>query len=589
MSRPILPVAFACALLLALATAVPAQARVAQARIAKVTTGVATLEQVRVRLDWPAEAVRGTLEIRASHVSAPGLGMAYRDLHWRCPLQRNARDGWRCEGELRSGRGAPLRLAVDFDQGGTRASLGRGGARFALDRNPATPDLTTLDLTRVPVAWAQVLLSRAWRDARFTSGTFDARLAVEASKTRPLRIAGPLSFRDVGLETTDARIAGEHLGGQLDVDYRTTPALSLLSLEGDLRGGEFLVGNAYVALPASAIGLRVDAMQRDRGGWELPRIEWRDGNALNVEGSAAFREDASLRNLDVDVRSGDMTPLRQRYLSGWLGLFGLGEIDLHGAMDLRLQVRDGKLAMADASLHDVDIRDPAQRFVFDGLAGDVRYSLGAPVDSALRWRSGKLYGLDFESSRLPFTSGEGTLRFREDARVPLLGGGITFRDMVIRPPQGGAGADIRFGLVVDDIDVAQLSKALGLPAFQGRLSGTIPNARYANERVDFDGGLSMQLFDGRVEVSSLVLERPFGTAPSLSADILLEDLDLLRLTEVLGFGSISGRLTDARRTAPGRLTPWRSMRASTPIPGAASGSGSAAAGRTSAAWATPAS
>ncbi len=556
MSRPILPVAFAGALLLSLLASapVPVQARVAQARIAKVTTGVATLEQVRVRLDWPANADRGTLEVWAKRVSAPDMGVAYRDLHWRCPLQRTPRDGWRCVGELRSGSAAPLRLTVDFDAGGTRADMGRGGARIALDRSAATPDLTTLDLTRVPVAWAQALLSKAWTDARFTAGTFDARLGIESPAGRPLRIAGPLTFRDVGLETADASIVGEHLGGRFAIDYRTTPTLSLLSVDGDLRGGEFLAGNAYVALPVSAIGLRLDAMQRDKGGWELPHFEWRDGGALQAEGSAAFGQDASLRMLDLGIHSADMAPLRQRYLSGWLALFGLGEIDLEGGMDLRLQLRDGVLAVADATLLDVGLRDPKQRFVFDGLDGDVRYSAGAPVDSELRWRSGKLYGLDFQAARLPFASGDGLLRFRDDARVPLMGGSVTFSDLVIRPPQGEAGADIRFGLVLDDIDVGQLSKALGLPAFQGRLSGAIPNARYANERVDFDGGLSMRLFDGSVAVSSLVLERPFGTAPSLGADIVLDDLDLLGLTGVLGFGSISGRLDG--RIAGLRLVDW---------------------------------
>ncbi len=529
-------------MLLALAAASPAQARVAQARIARVSTGVATLERVRLRLDWPAGATTGTLDLWAARVHAPAMDVAYRDLHWRCPLQRTDRSGWRCTGQLRSGRGAPLQLSVEFDAATTQAELARGSARIALDRSAAAPDLTTLDLTRVPVAWAQVLLSKAWTDARFTSGSFDARLEVESPANRPLRIAGPLVLRDIGLETADASMAGEHLGGRFAIDYRIAPALSLLTIDGDLRGGEFLAGNTYVALPATPIGLRIDAMRRARAGWELPRIAWRDGNTLQASGSAAFDADASLRNLDIEVKSADMAPLRQRYLSGWLGLFGLGEVAIEGAMDLRLQVREGVLALVDAVLHDVDIGDPQQRFVFAGLQGDVRYSAGAPVDSELRWRSGKLYGLDFNAARLPFASGDGLLRFREDARVPLMGGSITFRDLVIRPPQGEAGADIRFGLVLDDLDVGLLSKALGLPAFQGRLSGTIPTARYANERVDFDGGLDMQLFDGRVAFSSLALERPFGTAPSLSADIALDDLDLSRLTEVLGFGSISGRL-----------------------------------------------
>ena len=539
MSRPI--IAATLGLLAALA-ALPASARGLQAKIAKVTTPVATLEQVRVRVDWAAGADSGELQLWAGRVEAPDLGYRYRDLHWRCPLRREGKDGWRCEGELRSGRAAPLQLAVRFDAATTQASLAQGRARIALDRDAGSPDLTGIDLSRVPIQWAQALLAKAWPDANFKAGEFDASLAIEAPANRPLRIAGPLVLRGVGLETADASIAGERLGGRFAIDYRTTPALSLLALDGELRGGEFLAGNTYVALPATPVGLRIDAMRHAGAGWELPRIEWRDGDALSVEGDARFASDASLQALAVDVHSGDMSPLRQRYLSGWLGLFGLGDVDLHGTMDLRVQVRDGALQVADARLHGVDLRDPNERFVFDGLQGDVRYSAGAPVQSELRWASGKLYGLEFDAARLPFASADGLLRFREDATVPIMGGTMTFRGLTIRPPQGEASADIRFALVLDDIDFGRVSTALGLPAFQGRLSGTIPNARYANERIDFDGGLSMQLFDGRVAFSSLALERPFGSAPSLSADIAFDDLDLLRLTEVLGFGSMTGRL-----------------------------------------------
>lgn len=544
MSRLTLPVHLVLAALLcaSLLVSLPAQARVAQARIAKVTTAVASLEQVRVKLDWPDGATAGTLDLWAARVDAPDLGYGYRDLHWQCRLQRTDHEGWQCEGQLRSGHANPLRLAVQIDAVSTKAALSQGSARVTLDRNAASPDLTGFDLTEVPLSLLQNLLTKAWPEARLTSGEFDGKLLIDAGADRPLRISGPLTVRGMGLETADASTAGENLGGRFNIDYRTTKALSLLTFDGALQGGEFLTGNTYVALPASPIGLRIDAMQRAGAGWELPRIEWHDGDALNAEGSAVFGVDASVARLDIAIHSADMTPLRERYLSGWLALFGLGEVGLKGAMDLDIKVRDGVLTQANAQLRDVNLGDPDERFVFNGLQGDVRFSAGEPVLSELHWNSGKLYGLDFEASNLPFQSDNGLLKFSEDAVVPLMGGRMTFRDLLIRPPQGDAGADIRFALVLDDIDFGKISKALGLPAFKGKLSGTIPNAHYANERVDFDGGLSMQLFDGRVAFSSLALERPFGSAPSLSADIAFDDLDLLRLTEVLDFGSITGRL-----------------------------------------------
>lgn len=540
MSRPILA---ACLALLAIVLAAPAHARSAQVRIARVDTAVATLQGVRARLDWPGDAASGTLQVWAREAVAHDLGYRYRDLHWRCPLLREGRNGWRCDGEVRSGRAAPLRLALRFDAATTHAALTHGGARMTVDRTAASPDITRIDLARVPVAWARALVAQAWPEAALKAGTLDARLAVDASPGRPLRISGPLRLRGLALETADAAIAGENLGADLRIDYRSTPATTLVAVDGDLRGGEFLMGNTYVSLPATPTGIRIDGVRRGEGGWELPRVEWRDQGVLQARAALRFDAAGALQSLEATASSADMTPLKPRYLSGWMGLFGLGEVDLHGAMDMDVRVGPGgELQALHARLHGVDLRDPGERFVFSGLDGDLRFSADAPVASLLRWRSGKLYGLDFGAAQLPFQSAGGELRAARDIAMPMLDGALTIRDLAIRPSRGDAGADIRFALGLRDLDFGKLAQAVGLPAFQGRLSGDIPAARYANQRVEFDGGLTMQLFEGQVQLSALSLERPFGSAPSLSADIAVDGLDLMPLTEVLGFGSISGRL-----------------------------------------------
>ena len=541
-------------LLFGLACAKPADARSLHARIARVTTAVATMQGVDARLDWPAEAEAGDLVIRAQRLDAPDLGYHYRDIAWSCRLQRAADNGWACAGDLHGGGGKPLRLGVRFDDASTAAELGHGASRISLHRDARTPDLTRLDFARVPLAWAQALLAQAWADGKLKSGTFDGRIDVAAPKDRPLRVTGDLALAGAALETPDGGIAADRLAGDLRFDYRKTAALGLLELDATLRGGEFLAGNSYIALPGSPVRLSLDGMQRAGQGWELPRIAWRDGNVLTADGSAAFGQDASLRALDMRLRSTDMGPLRDRYLSGWLGVFGLGNVELSGATDLHLVVRDGLLQSADANLRDVDLREPDDRFAFRGLDGDVRYSASTPVQSELRWRSSRVYGLDFGSSTLPFASADGTLRFRDAVAVPAMGGTMTFENMTLRPPAGDAGMDIRFALSLDGIDFGLVSKALGLPAFQGTLSGRIPSAHYADERLDFDGGLAMKLFDGDVRFSALSMERPFGVAPSLSANIDFTDLDLLRLTEVLDFGSITGRLDG--RVHGLRLVDW---------------------------------
>lgn len=528
--------------LLVLSVPDQAHARTMSARIARVDSAVATLERVQVRLDWPAGASEGRLLLQAGSVEAADLGYRWRNLAWRCPLRRDTRGGWRCDGTIRAGTGKPLQLSLALGRATTDAVLGSGSSRIALQRSAATPDLTTLDLTRVPIAWSQALLARAWSDGRLKTGTLDGRLGVHTPTGRPLRVAGTLQGRGVSLENSDASIAAENLGLRADIDYRKTPALALVSVDAQLQGGEVLFGNTYVALPATPVALRIDGRQDAGQGWRLPHIEWRDGDALRAQGSAAFDLQGALRELDITARSGNLQPLPQRYLSGQLALFGLGDATLSGAGEVRIGVEGGRLSRLDATLQDASLRDPADRFAFEGLQGDMRYAARGEVDSALSWRGGTLYGLGFGAARLPLRSRDGVLQFRAPVVLPMMGGTLRFEDVTMRPPSGDAGMDLRFALQIDGVDFGQISKAVGLPAFQGTLSGRIPRAHYANERLDFDGGLSMQLFDGRVDFSSLALERPFGSAPSLSADIAMQDLDLLRLTEVLDVGSITGRL-----------------------------------------------
>jgi len=538
-----------------------ADARTATARMARVTTAVATLDGVRVQLDWPAQATQGTLRLQAVRADAPELGYRFRNLDWRCPLQRDGKGGWRCDGILQGGGGAPFRLALDLGIATTDARLSRGASLIALGRNAAAPDVTRIDLTRVPLAWAQALLSRGWPEGRITGGTFDSRLTVIAADRQPLRIAGPLALHAAGVDTPDGTIAAENLGAQLEIDARLGDARlgeeDRVLLDGRLQGGEILFGAAYIALAQRPVALRIEATQRGAQGWQLPQVDWRDDGALLLQGSVALAPDASVRGLDLRLRSEHLMGLRDGYLSGWLGRFGLEQLQFQGALDGRVLLRDGVLQAVDATLHQLEIDDPQDRFRFDALNGDLRYSAGAAVSSQLAWQAGALYGLEFGAARLPFASGDGSLRFAQPVTLPFLGGSATFDAFQIRPPDAGQGLDIRFGLALDRIDVGQLAKALDWPAFTGQLSGRIPQAHYADDRLDFDGGLALQIFGGSVAVSSLAMERPFGVAPTLSADIVLDDLDLQALTGVLGFGEITGTLDG--RIGGLRLVDWQAV------------------------------
>ena len=551
MSRRILPLLLLPLLALAQAT----QARVLEAKIDKVTTAVATLQGVEVRLEWPANAGQGRLRLTAKQVVAPDLGYRFERLTWECPLQRgNAGQGWLCDGEIRSAGHRPLKLALDLATASTDAELSGGEARLSLHRNAAAPDLSRIDLVRVPVAWSQALLAQAWPVANLKGGRLAGSLGIEAADQRPLRVAGRLAVTQLALDTPDGTTAAEGVAGRFDLDFRKSPGLSLVTVDGQLQGGEILAGNAYLALPATPIALNLAARQQGSGGWEIPQFSWDDGDAMRVEGSLGFAADASLRDADVSLHSRDIAPLRPRYLSGWLGLFGLSELQLQGALSAHLVLQDGEMTAAEAQLDEISLVDAQQRFRFEGLSGKPVYSATAPISSELHWRGGALQGLDFGKADLPLQSSGGNIGLSQPVTVPMLGGGLHFENLNLRPATSEHGMEFDFSLTLQTLDVGQLAKALDWPAFKGQLDGHIPKVRYANDRLDFDGTLTAHMFDGTVLVSGLSMERPFGTAPTLSADIVLDDMDLQSLTEVFGFGEITGALDGSIRQL--RLVDW---------------------------------
>ncbi|MBB1061142.1 hypothetical protein [Marilutibacter spongiae] len=526
--------------LVALALPARVEARAAELRVARVETPVAILEDVEVRLAWSPGASSGRLRVRARTARAPDLGYRFSGLDWTCPLRRDG-DAWSCAGDVSAAGAGTARLSLALDTASTQAELVRGQARVALDRDAASPDLTRIDLTRVPVQWAQALASQAWPDGRFGGGRMTGQVLVDGAGDRPLQVDARLEVDDLAVDTPDGSIAAEGLGARLGIGA-SLGAMPVIAVDGDLLGGELLFGTTYVSLGSRAVALSGEARKAGDGSWDFSRLGWQDGDGLQARGRARWAADAGLDALQLELHSTDLGALGADYLSGWLGVAGLAELQLGGRADLVLGIESGHLEQAGLRLEGVSVVDPRERFGFQGLRGDLVFSSATPVDSELRWDSGTLYGLRFGAARLPFASGDGTLRSREAIPLAMLGGQVVLDDVRIQPPGAASGLDVRFGLALEDLDVAALSTALDWPPFTGRLGGRIPMAHYAADRLDFDGGLVMRLFDGEVEVSSLSMERPFGVAPTLSADIGMDGLDLEALTGVFGFGSISGRL-----------------------------------------------
>ena len=543
---------FFCLLMLAV---LPAQARTLRAQVDSVGTGVGTLRQVEMVLSWPDGASAGMLEMRIAQLDVPMLSHRSRDLAWRCPVQRADGGGWTCSGPLQAAGAAPSQLALAWLPTETRAELAVGKQRLSYQSQAASPDLSRIGLQQIPVAWLRAYLASLWAEGQWTQGTVDGRLDVMAPQAGPLQVQARFKLDDVGLETPDGWLAAAGLSAGLDLDYRAHGADTRVQVDLTTRGGEFLAQGLYAQLPATPVTVRVTAEQRGDQPWRIPAFSWRDGDVLDASGSVGFGAADEVRSLALDLGLGDLAVARDRYLSGFLAPAGFGDLVLSGQARAQLSLREGRLQSMALDLDQATAVDPRQRFVLAGLDGSLRWSAGAePVPSRLGWNSGALYGIGLGAAQFEFTSNGGELRLVRPSRIAALEGSLSLDDLRWQPPEGERGTRFQLGATLAALDLGSLSQRLGWPPFTGSLGGRIPAARYEGGVLTLDGGLAMQVFGGSVSLSELVMERPFGVAPTLSAEIAIDDIDMEPMTAAFGFGAITGRMDG--RIAGLRMVDW---------------------------------
>ena len=535
-----------------------AAARELRVAVERLDAGEVNAEGIAIQLrsgDAGQEPVGFSVE--AKRIELPAASLRMDDVAWRCghvltlePLV--------CEGALEVGGRSAGVLAVDLSATGTHLGWSHGRRSLRIEKDVASP--WRIAAQRIPLAWLDAFARALWPGGRLGDGMVSGTLTVPDGGAGT-RIDADLRVESLAFETPDGLVAGAGLAVPLTLRYVAAPSTSAgpaqrrVVLRGTLEAGELLVSPVYLAVPASGVRLALDAESMSGGAWRLTHWQWNDADALKVDGDATLGAAGDVIGLTARWQSPDLSTLRARYLDGVLAPAGFGGLQLAGEGRGAFGFDSEGLSALDVDLRDALAIDPKGRFSLAGLEGGVRWSRDSAVaNSRFAWRAAALYGIGVDAGALDFRSSGGQLALATPLRTGVLGGHLRLDRVVWRPARGETPLRIEMGLALEALDLGSLSQRLGWPDFEGTLGGTLPNALYERNRVVFQGGLAMQLFGGEVRIDDLALERPFGVAPSLAADVRFQDIDLAPLTGAFGFGEITGRLDGRIRDL--RLVDW---------------------------------
>ena len=533
-----------CGLLLSLFWLSPARADVVLSAKSLSVPGV-RLQGVTLRLgDDGAGAI--TVLLHADHADVPSMGWRRLPMNLSGSLRRDQQLAWTLAGNLKLVRApggalsdaqvqiqispAANTLLIDLLQGKATANVA-----LPLDQ----PSHAQIHLANLPAGWLQGLLGTVW-SGHLTAGRVDAELALDLREPG-LRSSGQFSLSGVGFDTPSGTLAAQRLDGSGRFNLESGGGPTQIDLDTSLRGGELLLGPIYAKLPDHPVQVGLHASV-EAGAVDFTRLRINDADALQLDGALAFDAKDALKSLRLDHLHASFPAAYDRYGQAWLDTLGLHGLQTNGSLDASVDLRGDTPNSFAFSTDGLDVADADGRLAVKDLRGGLDWAVqGERPATTLAWRGLKFYSINNGAAQSRWQSTDGMLSLQQPLEVPVLNGQLRIGQLDWRPA-AAKGERLATSLVLTGVDMAAFSRAMGWPAFPGTLAGAAPSLRWVDDRLELDGGLSANVFDGFVNITRLSLQQPFGPSPVLNADVSLNQLDLGAITSVFDFGSITGRL-----------------------------------------------
>ena len=369
------------------------------------------------------------------------------------------------------------------------------------------------------------------------------RFDPQAAADTPM-IDADLVLRNLGYDNAEGTIAAADLSADAQLTIADPFGLPRIAAVAKITGGELLYDSVYVKLPKAPIDVAVQIEGTGPEQWSITQLDFSDQGVLDFRAQAKLDLVATKWLPELKLRLSEVTLAKaaERYAASWLATKGYAGLRLSGKLAGELDFNASGMQRFALYADRISVDDAEGRFAINTLNGAVDWTHGnvRPATS-IAWKGMEFYRIPFGPATLPLASNNGSIELTQKVPIDVLGGKLILEKLNLEP-QSERGERYGAAIAIAGIEMSQLSERLGWPRFPGNLSGGIPDISLVGDTIKLDGGLNLYVFDGKIDISGVTLERPFGVAPSLGAGIYIRGLDLAPLTSAFEIAAVTGRL-----------------------------------------------
>lgn len=488
-------------------------------------------------IEHPAFSARDLrLDIGASgallsiaHLRLPGR--EFKQVRGECDRLTWRRGGLDCESGRLGAAGFKERLPLRFSwrDGGLEVIVQPDASeRWFVKRAPDGDLEVDIAGGRLERLAALLPLPAGWK----ADGRLEGRLRLDAAK-----MEGRLAVKGGSFSDASGEHAAEKLAGRLDFVARRQGTGWNWESEARWEDGEIYWQPFY----GKADGQQLKA----RGRLDANRLQVADAKLVlpgvgEVTGGVEWdRSAGKLLAARLESAGLDLARRGAAYLNPILTPQGVPEMKFGGRMSFSLHWDQQGLSTVGLGLDDVSISETHGRFSASGIFGGLPWHREATLEGYLKVGGAKAGAFTFGAFELPLMVQPDRFSVNQ-AEIPFLDSQLQINHLVWRKSKKRQAWEGDLSLSILPVALVDLTRAFGLPAMSGTLSGSFPHLRYREGAAYLDGALVIQVFEGYLNCTHLRLEDPFGPVSRLTADIEAQRINLGQMTEVFSFGRITG-------------------------------------------------
>lgn len=356
-----------------------------------------------------------------------------------------------------------------------------------------------------------------------------------------------INVTDLGFDSPEGRFAGEQLDLRVKGHVLFGESLNIF-IGGEVRSGDLLIDNFYTSFSDPGLQWAAEMKMKDTL-LSIRKVQFTDGRSLDVKAEASLDLEDPLASLQYRVSDLVMNfpEAYKKYVESMASAWTLDGLTITGSLHWRGDNKANAFTAGALDVQDMTIVDRKRgRFALTGLAAHILPG-DEGLESSFSWRGLLFQRINLGGGEAKVKVDQGQISLDQPLRLNVLGGVLALDDLKVKLPGNDSSADLEPQISVyatlEGLDMERLTQALGWPSFGGSISGKIPGVTLKDGVLAVEGQIEFDVFDGRILLSGLRVERPFGVLPSLAADLEAQNLDLQQLTSTFSFGSISGRIS----------------------------------------------